>query len=78
LRISGASDSAIHTLPNFPEVHWHDWFSQMWVWLVALGEPLLIGLPFLALGLAIAGYAAVRLIWRVAVMWKWHRRHRGK
>lgn len=75
VRISGAPGSTINTLPNFPEVHWHDWFYQVWMWLIALGEPLLIGLPLLALGLAILGYAAVRLIWRVAVIWKWHRRH---
>jgi len=39
-----------------------------------LGEPLLIGLPILATGLAVTGYFAVRFAWRLAVQWKWHQR----
>ncbi len=73
LRVSGASSST--AVPAFPEWHWHDWFAQLWTWLMALGKPLLIGLPLLAVGLAIGGYVAVRLIWRLTVLWKWHRRH---
>ncbi|HLP99010.1 MAG TPA: DUF2062 domain-containing protein [Sideroxyarcus sp.] len=71
--VSGASASA--PIPPFPEVHWHDWFSEVWGWLMVLGKPLLIGLPLLAIGLALLGYVAVRLGWRLAVVWKWHRRH---
>ena len=40
-----------------------------------LGKPLLIGLPLLAIGLAIIGYVAVRLFWRLFVVIKWRRRH---
>ncbi len=71
--VSGATNGT--TVSAFPEVHWHDWFGQVWGWLLVLGEPLLIGLPILALGLALLGYVAIRLAWRIAVVWKWHRRH---
>lgn len=71
--VGGVSNVA--SAPAFPEVHWHDWFSPVWIWLMALGKPLLIGLPLLALGLALLGYVVVRLGWRLAVLWKWHRRH---
>jgi uncharacterized protein (DUF2062 family) len=71
-RVSGAGNNAV--APSFPEVHWHDFFSVVWTWVMSLGEPLLIGLPLLAVGLALAGYAAVRLLWRAAVVWKWNKR----
>jgi len=74
--VNGTSNTAISNMPAFPEVHWHDWFSQVWVWLMTLGKPLLTGLPLLAVGLAFFGYIAVRLGWRLAVLWKWHRRHK--
>ena len=35
---------------------------------MALGKPLLIGLPLLALGLAVIGYIAIRLFWRLYVL----------
>lgn len=63
-------------LPAFPELHWNDALSQVWTWLTALGKPLLVGLPLLAVGLSVVGYAAVRLAWRLFVLWKWHRRHK--
>ncbi|MFZ2162097.1 MAG: DUF2062 domain-containing protein [Sideroxyarcus sp.] len=72
-RVTGSAKGT--AAPVFPEVHWHDWFAQMWSWLMALGEPLLIGLPLLASGLAIIGYIAIRLFWRLFVVWKWHSRH---
>ncbi|MBI4808233.1 MAG: DUF2062 domain-containing protein [Nitrosomonadales bacterium] len=72
IRVSGASNGS--AIPAFPEVHWQDWFGEVWVWLMALGQPLLIGLPLLALGLATIGYISVRLAWRLMVVWKWRRR----
>lgn len=71
--VTGSTESA--AMPPLPDLHWHDWFAQMWKWLMAMGEPLLIGLPILAAGLALIGYVAVRLGWRMAVLWKWHNRH---
>ncbi len=71
--VSGSPNGS--AVPAFPEAHGLDWFAQMWGWLMMLGEPLLIGLPILAAGLAAIGYAAVRLFWRLYVVWKWHKRH---
>ena len=74
LWVSGQNQGAIVNIPSFPDVHWHDWFSQVWGWLLALGEPLLIGLPLLASGLALLGYVVVRVVWRIMVISKWRRR----
>jgi hypothetical protein len=62
-------------LPRLPELNWHNWSDELWVWLAVLGKPLLIGLPILALGLAVAGYIVVRVCWYGFVAWKWHHRH---
>ncbi len=70
--VSGTANGA--SVPVFPEVHWHDWVSPVWGWLMTLGQPLLVGLPLLAGGLAVAGYVVVRLGWRVMVIWRWRRR----
>lgn len=69
--------ASISSLPDFPELHWHDGFAALWQWLLVLGQPLLIGLPLLAIGLALAGYATVRIGWRIAVIWRWRAR-RGR
>jgi len=71
--VSGASNGSV--VPAFPELDWHNGFAQVWGWLMALGKPLLIGLPLLAVGLALGGYIIVRLVWRQYVVWKWFRRH---
>jgi uncharacterized protein (DUF2062 family) len=73
-QVTGAQNGT--PMPDFPEVHWQDWFSELWQWLLSLGEPLLWGLPLLATGLALTGYLAVRLLWRAAVVWKWRHRRR--
>lgn len=73
--VSGANNGTVNAVPAFPEVHWNDWFDPLWGWLMELGKPLLIGLPLLAAGLAIIGYVAVRLSWRLVVLRKWRRRH---
>ncbi|MDX8378822.1 MAG: DUF2062 domain-containing protein [Gallionella sp.] len=58
----------------FPTLHWTNWLSEIGGWLMALGQPVLIGLPLLAVILAIAGYLVVRLAWRVGVVLKWRSR----
>lgn len=73
IRVSGGTSGT--AIPVFPDVHWHHWFSQLWMWLMALGKPLLIGLPILAVGLSIVGYITVRLVWRLVIVWKWRARH---
>jgi uncharacterized protein (DUF2062 family) len=72
--VSGAHTGAAVARPSFADLHWFNLMSELWDWLVMLGEPFLIGLPLLALGLAFIGYFAVRLAWRAAVIWKWRAR----
>lgn len=72
--VSGVHSGVAAAKLSFPEMQWHDWPAKMWDWLLMLGEPILIGLPLLAAGLAIVGYLAVRIAWRVMVLWKWHAR----
>lgn len=68
--ISGAQ---LQDVPRaFPALH----ADGLWSWLAGLGKPLLIGLPLMAISLALAGYIAVRLIWRVVVILKWRARRR--
>jgi hypothetical protein len=74
--LSSARNGMALAQPAFPELHWYNWEAELWSWLEAMGRPLLIGLPLLAVGLAIAGYFAVRLAWRVAVIWQWRARRR--
>jgi uncharacterized protein (DUF2062 family) len=66
------------TLLTLPELHWHNWLSELWHWLTLLGEPILIGLPLLATLLAVVGYFAVRVAWRVAVVLRWRARKECK
>ncbi len=63
---------------TLPEMHWQSWPSDLWAWMLMLGKPLLIGLPLLALTLAITGYVAVRVAWRVVVMFRWRARKRRR
>ena len=72
--VSGARSSASVEHLALPEMHWSSWPGELWAWFQMLGKPLLIGLPLLAIGLAVIGYFAVRVAWRVAVILKW----RGK
>lgn len=74
--VLGASNGINVEPPPFPEMHWDNWASALWEWMSALGEPLLLGLPLLALGLSIAGYLLVRIVWRLVVVWRWRARAR--
>ena len=49
--------------------------SSLTDWALALGKPLLIGLPLLALSLAAAGYVLVRAGWGIYLRLAWRRRH---
>ncbi len=57
-----------------PDMSWDDWFSVLLDWFISLGKPFAVGLPLLAVILAITGYFAVRVFWRVAVVLAWRRR----
>jgi len=72
--VSGVRNNVAATSLSFPEMQWSNWTSELAHWLVALGKPFLIGLPLLAVCLAIVGYFAVRLAWRVVVMLRWRAR----
>ncbi len=72
IRVSGASMAGVPLA--FPTLH----AAGLWSWLAGLGKPLLIGLPLLAISLSIAGYLAVRIVWRVAVILKWRARKRRR
>jgi len=72
--VIGKENGAARAHLSFPEIHWNNWSSALWDWFMALGKPILFGLPLLAIGLSIAGYFAVRIAWRLAVIWKWHAR----
>lgn len=57
-----------------PDMSWNNWASVLLDWFLSLGKPLAIGLPLLAVILAIVGYFAVRVFWRVMVVVAWRRR----
>ena len=76
--VSGAQNGLLMSQLAFPELHWLEWGSELVNWLMRLGKPLLIGLPLLALSLALAGYIVVRVAWRVAVVVKWRARKRRR
>ncbi len=57
-----------------PPMHWDNWSTVLPQWFVALGKPFALGLPALALTLAVVGYVAVRALWYAAVVWEWRRR----
>lgn len=69
-----AGAPTLQAVADFPEWRWGDGLNQWWQWMLALGQPLLIGLPLLAIGLSVIGYFAVRLAWRLTVQWQWHQR----
>jgi hypothetical protein len=56
-----------------PEMGWDNWFTVIIDWMVSLGKPFAIGLPLLAVILALLGYVSVRLGWRLWVMWQWRK-----
>lgn len=49
-------------------------FSALWDWALGLGKPLAVGLVALALTLAVLGYFATALAWRLHVVRAWQRR----
>ena len=53
-----------------------EWLPLVLDWMVSFGKPLAIGLPLLALLLAVAGYFGTDWIWRLSVRCAWQRRRR--
>jgi uncharacterized protein (DUF2062 family) len=61
--------------------NWSDWshsFRELLQWAISLGPPLAVGLVALALTLALVGYLAVQLGWRVYVVLAWRARARRR
>lgn len=54
------------------------WTEALIDWMIGLGAPLALGLVLLASGLALGGYFAVRLAWRVYLIRAWQRRGRRR
>mgnify|MGYP003347981145 FL=1 len=53
-----------------------EWLAMAWHWLTSVGQPLLIGIPLLAILLAFTGYFITDWAWRLGVMWQWRQRNR--
>lgn len=54
------------------------WATAVLDWAVALGKPLLLGVPLLAVLLAVAGYAVVHAGWGLYLRWMWARRRAAR
>lgn len=76
--VSGENSGIAAAKLSFPEMQWHNWVSELWNWLLLLGEPFFIGLPLLAVCLAVIGYFAVRVAWRVSVVLRWRARRKRR
>ncbi len=55
-----------------------EWIPAALKWLATVGKPLIVGLPLLALLLAVVGYIAVDWAWRLSVRCAWQRRRRRR
>ena len=55
-----------------------EWIPAALEWLASVGKPLVIGLPLLALLLALIGYFAVDWAWRLQVRYAWRSRRRRR
>ena len=55
-----------------------EWLPAALEWLTSVGKPLLIGLPLLALLLAVTGYIVTDSAWRIYVRCAWQSRRRRR
>ena len=55
-----------------------EWLPAAWDWLTSVGKPLAVGLPLLALLLAVTGYCVVDWTWRLHVRCAWQARRRAR
>ena len=72
--VSGTQHALSSARLTLPDMNWSNWYSVLSGWFIALGKPIAIGLPLLALIFAVAGYFVVRVLWYVAVVLAWRRR----
>lgn len=62
--------------PHYGPAGLSAWIRALVEWMVGLGKPLALGLLLLASLLALAGYAATRLAWRLYLIRSWRKRQR--
>jgi uncharacterized protein (DUF2062 family) len=63
------------------DMDWGDFWGSMQGlgdWMLGLGKPLALGLPALAVTLAVLGYLLVDLLWRAYVISAWRRRRQRR
>lgn len=72
--VTGQQGGATAGALSLPEMGWDNWYDILPQWLMSLGKPFAVGLPLLAVSLAVAGYLAVRVLWYWAVMREWNKR----
>jgi uncharacterized protein (DUF2062 family) len=68
-------------MPPLYEMRWSDPAGSMMAlldWSLALGKPLAIGIVLLALTLALAGYVAARVGWRIYIVHHWNQRKKRR
>ncbi|MDQ5889228.1 MAG: hypothetical protein RL210_423 [Pseudomonadota bacterium] len=64
--------------PDWQALPWGDWAGAASEWLLAMGTPLFVGLPALALSLAAIGYTTVHYGWRWHVAHAWQKRRQQR
>jgi uncharacterized protein (DUF2062 family) len=62
----------MHESSGLPEITWSI------DWLVSVGKPLLIGVPLLAVLVALITYFLIDWAWRLSVCWQWNQRKRRR
>ena len=62
--------------PEYGEAGFVGWTHELMAWMLGLGAPLALGLVLLALGLALASYVLIRVVWRIYLVRAWHLRRR--
>jgi len=72
-------DGGLPPLPFYLEDKgFSEWLPAALHWLTSVGKPLLVGLPLLAVLLAVTGYFAVDWAWKLHVRHKWRQRRRAR
>lgn len=76
--IGGNGYTVLPAMPVWGEQSMQDWIREMAAWAWSMGMPLAVGLPALALLLALAGYVLIDQGWRLHVRWSaWRRSKRN-
>lgn len=62
------ADGRFTAPPEYLSGNFFGWLEKLGDWLYQLGTPIAVGLPLLALTLALAGYLLVRISWRIYLL----------